>query len=1179
MKKARVYLSRKPNMAVDALYRSIENSLKDSKKECILVVPDQYTVEAEQALLDFLDTSVLMRVQVKSFRSLSNDIYSMGYCEERDFLSDRAVKMLIRLILEEEDSKEEWKAFSKEVRGKGFLDLLTDQLREFREYGITPEELKEIAENLEDESYGRLKLEETASILEIYQAIIKDNFDDSDSRLKRAFACLSEINKKESYLANTDFFFEHFYSMSKTECLAMEEIMKICPTEIAMVFDRKLADALMKSDLNMLNSEISTLLDSICPDASAFSLSSHFFRQIQKTAINAGVGLEYVGLDNKEDFFSFAASSIFSYRPEKKKFENSPMLATEYRNSDRELEGLVIGINKLVIEKGAAYKDIHVIILDESEFSQALRRKFEKNSIPFFMDEHKTIHYHPLIKLIDASLLVMERGPGKDQYLKFVKSGMLGLAWEEVSAYQAYVESHKLEGSMLDSDKYFLFDEDYASILKDDKAEMLREECLNAQKVKKIIEETIKPIKEIKAGKLIDLCSDFYSFISSERIVESFHKYEQGLEKEGKREELAIHRQIWDSVIDMLDELVELAQDMKVKPRVFCRILREGLEEIRLAVIPPYQDGVFVSSLGRSRSRRRPYLFIIGMNDKNLPASKSKVGVFNDSEKDEFLKRGFYLPSMPDFAQREESFNFYLALQKVDNFLFISSSKKDANNEALSPSIWLKSLLKYTGEKLNILSDFNIKDSQYSRSLRLSELAEHIRKEKVHDKSNNKDKAEEGKMLLELLEFSKNPSDKLLIRDALLYKNDRPNLSHELCNFFFANKTRISATELEQFACCPYKSFVNRILRVEEKRTVEYDALDLGNLLHESISSWAEFINKCLKLGNLPDINESEEACSQYFFEESKRILDMHKREIPSNAFLIKMTEKTLKENHMQIFHQIKNSHLIEIKHEVSFGKNGNYPGLILPTKSFEGRPVYIEGRIDRVDRIAVNKEGIQIYGRVIDYKTGSKGFDFSRLLNGLDLQLLLYLKAVSSKDHAWGCFYMPIHPEKIVDMGDSKERKSYDSSKEDDFLGSIRLDGILTYDDEALKAGDFTIEDRQTTKSSKLYMLGSSRKIPSKDISGKLVTNEDSPKEQVRFFSEIEMQKLMEDTLNLAGKLYSDEKAGLIDPAPYRSASKQTACQFCQYKSICRFEARGQFGKYRQLDSISIEDWKGRMR
>jgi ATP-dependent helicase/DNAse subunit B len=70
----------------------------------------------------------------------------------------------------------------------------------------------------------------------------------------------------------------------------------------------------------------------------------------------------------------------------------------------------------------------------------------------------------------------------------------------------------------------------------------------------------------------------------------------------------------------------------------------------------------------------------------------------------------------------------------------------------------------------------------------------------------------------------------------------------------FARGTRpVSPTALERYAICPHEYFVKRMLHVEPveapEQLVEISAMDIGNLIHESLD---ELISECTDRGDLP---------------------------------------------------------------------------------------------------------------------------------------------------------------------------------------------------------------------------------------------------------------------------------------------------------------------------------------
>ena len=132
--------------------------------------------------------------------------------------------------------------------------------------------------------------------------------------------------------------------------------------------------------------------------------------------------------------------------------------------------------------------------------------------------------------------------------------------------------------------------------------------------------------------------------------------------------------------------------------------------------------------------------------------------------------------------------------------------------------------------------------------------------------------------------------------------------------------------------------------------------------------------------------------------------------------------------------------------------------------KSFEHDGLY--GRIDRIDTA---HDGSKLYVSVIDYKSGNKDFDLSRIYYGLDLQLTIYLNSameIEKIEHPEkevipaGIFYYHID-DPLIKEGDLK-------TGTEEEIGELRMDylklrGIVNSDPEVISLFDRDIEKRSS--------------------------------------------------------------------------------------------------------------------
>jgi ATP-dependent helicase/nuclease subunit B len=206
---------------------------------------------------------------------------------------------------------------------------------------------------------------------------------------------------------------------------------------------------------------------------------------------------------------------------------------------------------------------------------------------------------------------------------------------------------------------------------------------------------------------------------------------------------------------------------------------------------------------------------------------------------------------------------------------------------------------------------------------------------------------------------------------------------------------------------------------------------------------------------------------------------------------------------------QIRESRVDDIYYETAFGEKGDFP----PITTASGG-TRIEGRIDRVDVLSGG------YARIIDYKSGAQKFSSQDAAIGYQLQLMLYLKAVSERYKPAGVFYFRIKEPRVEDYGGE------DSASE--IIKSVKPDGVAVNDVHSLAAMGINPDGK-----SKKGIMEAEEFNELRDSVGALVDN-----------------------------LIERMSGGRIDAEP-KTAIKLTtsdnrnmkACDYCQYKGICNYD------------------------
>ncbi len=206
-----------------------------------------------------------------------------------------------------------------------------------------------------------------------------------------------------------------------------------------------------------------------------------------------------------------------------------------------------------------------------------------------------------------------------------------------------------------------------------------------------------------------------------------------------------------------------------------------------------------------------------------------------------------------------------------------------------------------------------------------------------------------------------------------------------------------SVTQLETYAKCPYKYFAERVLHLNtlEEPAEEMEAFELGSLLHLILYRfYSELAEKNIVLQSADDKT----------FAKAEKILFNTAVEKISDLKLNSALTFYEKEKILGIGGDKKNSILYKFLLEERNGTDGFIPEYFeavfgeiesggtdseISNKEFLVGNVNLRGKIDRIDINEVEKTI-----KIIDYKLSGKAPTKNEILDGLSLQLPLYLYA-----------------------------------------------------------------------------------------------------------------------------------------------------------------------------------------
>ena len=148
------------------------------KGRSLLLVPDQFSLQAERDAFFYLDKTGLMDLAVVDFSALGHKILKEAGGPVPPLIDKYGRHMLLTRILEESDDALK---IYKGVRGKNsFVERVNMLISEMKRSEVSVDMLREVSESLEDSSFLKYKLNDIVTLFSLYEEAIAGKYLDSE---------------------------------------------------------------------------------------------------------------------------------------------------------------------------------------------------------------------------------------------------------------------------------------------------------------------------------------------------------------------------------------------------------------------------------------------------------------------------------------------------------------------------------------------------------------------------------------------------------------------------------------------------------------------------------------------------------------------------------------------------------------------------------------------------------------------------------------------------------------------------------------------------------------------------------------------------------------------------------------------------------------------------------------
>lgn len=1115
----------------------------------LLVVPDQFTLEAERELIAHSGAKALMDVEVLSLSRLGYRLLEELGGSKRTFIDKYGRHMILSSIAAEE--REKLQVFKGLEEKNSFIELVNNFISEMKQFNCGADELAEIARSVPDGSYTQRKLEDLYLLYSEYEAAIRGKYTDSEDYID---LFLGKISRSE-LVAGNHIWIYGFDSFAPKALSVIGELMQYAAeVNFVLTYDDKreardadlfaLAETVIRNFENLAERRSIEVRKRAIPktytaeradkiqfiEQELYALPARKYARGGQSTNPAKGGASEAAADavasgeaaGNADTASVAAAGTDS------------LMLVAAANLYNEAESAACYVLELVRDFGYRFSDIKVICNDQETRGPILKRVFKEYGIDLVSDTSKDILQSNIVQYITALMDVVVEKYRTDLMIKMLKSGFGDLTNDEITDLENYAIKYKIRGTMWKR-PFVRGESEYG-------AEALVR--MNA-----VREKALAFMPDLEAIFEAETCGEFisglYGFLYEKVKLPEKIADLTVLQTEQGRPDLAEETaQIWGKVIGIFDQMSEIMGEQKFRAAAFRDLFEAGISQVEIGILPPTKDGLMMGTMQRTRTGEMKALVVVGANEGVLPNEKPGSGLFGSDEKNLFKENGIELCKVDDVRFLEERMGIYRNLSKPRERLWISYSLSDAEGGPARPSGVFTKLTGLFGDTpvardaLNRQTDAELVGAGPAGLRHLTEALQ---------------AACEGKPLAPhwheaLTWFKQNKPEALEpIRAGIAFTNKQEDLGREMTAALYMGNiesTReealepspelsLSPSRLERYARCPFSHFVQYGLKPEERRIFEIAPREIGDIYHECLMEMSRHLTArgiAITDPASPWMTISREECRTFVEDVIAKksgtyregILEAGNEEKYRGRRITDICEKVC----WAVIEQVRAGEILRSSFEAPFGRGRRIPPI--PVNLGEGRTAYIEGKIDRVDYLPGERV------KIIDYKTGNENFSVAEAEAGYRLQLMLYLEAsLERRMKPAGVFYFKIS-EPMVDASGAAIGPEEISDK---IQKSFKLNGVIVDDPNVIRnvAGDFSgISDVVPIRINKEGLISGTGK-------DNLLTDEEfeSLREKV-------CEKVTDICKSLAG--------GGIEIHPMKTAAT-SACAYCRYKGICRFD------------------------
>ena len=997
----RLIIGRAGSGKTAAIIGEINEAVQSGLGGSMLIVPEQYSHEAERELCARCGDSLSLYAEVFSFTALARRVLQQQGGEGAPWLDKGGRLLCMALALSQIAPR--LKLYGAAARRAELQAALLAAVDECKSAEIDSQMLLAAAEKAE----GALaqKLWDMALVLESYDAVVANGHADPTDRLDLLAAKIptSGIGK------GNRIYIDGFIDFTRQEQAVLRALLA-AGAEVTVCFT----------------------LDELDGGEEVFSLSRIAARRLLADAEELGCSIQLERMDlrsEKNGALVCLCDRLFDYSAARWDAETADVELLCAQDVVAECELAASRALELVRERGCRWRDIAVAVRGFEEYRRPLESAFAHYGVPLFTARKSELLSKPLCALIAAAYEIVSGGWDVDDVAGYMRTGLTGLSIEESDELENYLYLWQLRAPAWEREGDWRQHPDgYGGKFDESAEERLR-------RVNALRRRLGEPLRRFaRSGRAAHTAAAQAAALSGLlmdlKLNERLAERAAALTAAGRDSLAAETAQLWEITVSALEQCAAVLGDGPMEMDEFGRLFTLMLSRYDVGTIPVSLDRVSAGDFDRMRRRNLRHLIVLGASEQRLPAAEESGGVFSAEERARLLELDIDLGGAGESELWREFSLIYNCLSLPSESLQISYSVSGGEG-VQRPSFVMRRAAEIFSIPIRAADMTQVRAASASSALVLAA-----------------DAGRDGRARAAAEYFAQSAPERMeTLRRAAELRRGR--LCAESVRALYGQTLRLSASQVDKFAACKFAYFCQYGLRAKPHEPASFRPPEIGTFIHAVLEQVAREVKgrggfaavSDQELRALTDkaIEDYAETALGGLHEKSERFRHLFAR--------LKTDVRRIVQD---MAGELRRSDFEPLDFELDFTNASKLPPVMLGSGA---RRAQLVGVVDRVDGYV---RGDKLYLRVVDYKTGKKAFSLSDVWYGMGLQMLLYLFALTGDGAARyekelvpaGVMYVPARSALVPVDG---EDKTEDIDKK--LRGELRRSGLVLGDPALIEA------------------------------------------------------------------------------------------------------------------------------